>query len=267
MADLTRDQAQAQSELEDTERSQVQSPPVDDAKRALVVVAHPDDAEFGSAGTVAKWTRDGWQVWFLIVTDASGGGDDNATDVSPEARQAIADIRKAEQRKAAEVLGVAGVDFLDYPDGRIEPSLELRRDIVRVMRRVRPAVVVAPSPERRWDPFFIGRHHPDHLAVGEATIAACYPAVRNAWDFPELLAEGLTPHRVRELWVVGGPVTNHHVDITATVDLKIEALRQHDSQLGAHFDEVEQSVRRGLAMMGSRYSVKAAEEFYRAIIG
>lgn len=264
---ITRDQAQAQSELEDTEASRVQSPPVDAAKRALVVVAHPDDAEFGSAGTVTTWTQDGWEVHFLIVTDASGGGDDNATDVSPEARQAIADIRKAEQRAAAEVLGVASVTFLDYPDGRIEATLELRRDIVRVMRRVRPAVVVSPSPERRWDPFFIGRHHPDHLAVGEATIAACYPAVRNAWDFPELLDEGLLPHRVRELWVVGGPMVNHHVDISSTIDAKIEALRKHDSQLGAHFSEVEQSVRRGSAMIGSRYSVKAAEEFYRAIIG
>ncbi len=236
-------------------------------KRAMVIVAHPDDAEFSCGATAAKWAREGWEVRYVIVTDASGGGDDNATDVGPDARKAISDRRKAEQREAARVAGVAGVDFLDRRDGTIEPTLDLRREIVRCIRRHKPTIVVCPSPEFRWDPFFIGRHHPDHLAVGRAVIAAVYPAARNAWDFPELLDEGLLPHRVKELWVVGAPNTNHYVNVTDTVDTKIEALRAHDSQLGAHFDEVEKNVRAGLRLNGSKYGVGAAEEFYRAVVG
>lgn len=259
--------ALGQDEL-DTSDETLEAPAEEEMpKRALVVVAHPDDAEFGSAATVAGWTRDGWEVWFLIVTDASGGGDDHATDVGPEARRAISEMRKAEQRESARVLGLAGVEFLDYPDGRIEATLELRRDITRMIRKVKPSILVSPSPDRRWDEFFIGRHHPDHLAVGVATTAAVYPAARNAWDFPELLEEGYEPHRVKELWIVGAPINNHFVDVSATVDTKIAALRAHDCQLGAHFEDVERMIRRGLAKNGERHGVGAAEEFHRSVIG
>jgi LmbE family N-acetylglucosaminyl deacetylase len=267
--DETLDQtaAHGQDEL-DTSDETLEAPPEEEMpKRALVVVAHPDDAEFGCAATVATWTRDGWDVWFLIVTDATGGGDDHATDVGPAARKAIADTRKAEQREAARVLGLAGVEFLDYPDGRVEASLDLRCDITRMIRKVKPSIVVSPSPDRRWDEFFIGRHHPDHLAVGVATTAAVYPAARNAWDFPELLDEGFEPHRVKELWIVGAPVVNHFVDVTATVDTKIAALRAHDCQLGAHFEDVERMIRRGLEKNGEKHGVGAAEEFHRVVIG
>jgi len=264
--DETQVAAQAQAELDTSAETLERQPTPELPKRALVIVAHPDDAEFSCAATAAKWVRDGWDVWFCIVTDASGGGDDHATDVGPEARKVISDTRKAEQRKAAEVLGLAGVEFLDYPDGRIEATLELRREIVRVIRRLQPTIVVSPSPDRRWDPYFIGRHHPDHLAVGVAVTAAVYPAARNAWDFPELLEEGLEPHRVKELWIVGAPVTNHHVDVSETVDFKIESLRAHHSQLGGHFDELDKKIRRGLSIIGSRHGVAAAEEFYRAVI-
>ncbi|MEX2314688.1 MAG: PIG-L family deacetylase, partial [Thermomicrobiales bacterium] len=211
--------------------------------------------------------RDGWEVAFLIVTDASGGGHDHPTEVGPAPRKLVADALTAEQRAAPAALGIQSVEFLDYPDGRIEPTLELRRDIVRVMRRIRPWIVVCPSPDRRWDPFFIGRHHPDHLAVGAAASAAVYPNVRNAWDFPELLDEGLLPWRVRELWIVGAPVSNHYVDVSETVDAKIEALRAHHSQLGQHMDEVERMIRRGLAMIGSRHGAASAEEFHRVVMG
>lgn len=234
-------------------------------KRALVVVAHPDDAEFGSGGTVAAWTRDGWEVHFLIVTDASGGGADHATDVGPEARAKISAIRKEEQRAACKVLGVASVTFLDYPDGVVQPTLELRRDIVRQLRTLRPSRIVIPSPDRRWEPnYAIGRHHADHLAVGNAAMAAVYPASQNAWDFPELLEEGLLPHKVREVWVVGAPFNNHWVDISGTIDVKIDALREHQSQLGAHFDRVEEGVRRWLGEAGQKYGVSAVEEFHLA---
>jgi LmbE family N-acetylglucosaminyl deacetylase len=265
-------QLQGETELDtqaelDTSDETFERGPKELPKRALVIVAHPDDAEFGSAATVAKWTNDGWEVWFCIVTDASGGGDDHATDVGPEARKAISGTRKAEQRASGEVLGLAGVEFLDYPDGRIEPTLELRRDIVRLIRRIKPSILISPSPDRRWDPFFIGRHHPDHLAVGTATTAAVYPAARNAWDFPELLEEGLEPHRIIELWIVGAPVQNHFVDVSDTIEQKVEALRCHHSQLGSHFDELADNIRRGLAQTGAKYGVAAAEEFYRAVIG
>jgi LmbE family N-acetylglucosaminyl deacetylase len=263
--DPTRAQSEQVELDEDRPRGETPSPELE--KRALVVVAHPDDAEFGCAATTAKLTRAGWQVWTVVVTDASGGGDDHATDVGPAARAAISDTRKREQREAGEVLGLAGVEFLDYPDGRVEATLELRRDIVRLVRRLRPSVVFAQSPDRKWDPFYIGRHHPDHLAVGTATVAALYPAARNAWDFPELLDEGLLPHRVRELWVMGAPTTNHFVDVSETVDAKIEALRRHRSQLADHFDELEADMRKRHAELGAKHGVGAAEEFYRAEIG
>src|SRR5689334_5636760 len=168
---------------------------------AMVIVAHPDDAEFGCAGSVAAWAREGWDIYYVICTDASGGGPDEATDVGPEARRQITTTRKAEQREAARILGLRDVIFLDRPDGTLEPTLDLRRDLVRLMRRYRPTRVLCQSPERTWTPSYpIGRHHPDHLAAGGATIAAIYPACQNPWDFPELLAEGLQPHKVRELY-------------------------------------------------------------------
>lgn len=261
------EQVDGQSELDLSAETLAPTRPEELPKRALVIVAHPDDAEFSCGATTAKWSRDGWEVRYVIVTDASGGGDDNATDVGPEARKAISDKRKAEQLEAARAAGAAGVDFLDRRDGTIEPTLDLRREIVRCIRRYKPTIVVCPSPEFRWDPFFIGRHHPDHLAVGRAVVAAVYPSARNAWDFPELLDEGLLPHRVKELWVVGAPNTNHFVNVSDTIDAKIEALRAHDSQLGAHFDEVEKNIRAGLQLTGSKYGVGAAEEFYRAVVG
>lgn len=230
----------------------------------LVVVAHPDDAEFGCGGTVAAWAQEGWTVYYVITTDASGGGADDAVDVGPGARRAISDRRKAEQRAAAAVLGVRDVIFLDRPDGRLEPTLDFRRDIVRLIRQYRPQRVVCQSPDRTWSPqYVIGRQHPDHLATGQATVAAFYPAAQNAWDFPELLAEGLLPHKVRELYIMGAPVLNHPVDISATIDRKIEALRAHDSQLGAHFDELEPRIREWTAQRGGEYGFAHAEVFHR----
>jgi LmbE family N-acetylglucosaminyl deacetylase len=264
--DETRAQAEAQAEP-DTSDEAFAPQPEELPKEALAIFAHPDDGELGCGATAARWARDGWRAWFCIVTDASGGGDDHATDVGPAARKAISETRKAEQRAAGEVLGLAGVEFLDYPDGRVEPTLELRRDIVRVIRRLQPSILVVPSPDRRWEPFFLGRHHPDHLAVGAAAMAAVYPAARNAWDFPELLEEGLQPHRVKELWVTGAPVQNHFVDVSETVESKIDALRAHHSQMGARIEELAQNIRKGLAEIGARHGVAAAEEFHRAVIG
>lgn len=231
---------------------------------ALVVVAHPDDAEFGCAGTAAAWAREGWDVYFVICTDASGGGSDEATDVGPAARQAITSTRKAEQREAGRILGLRDVIFLDRPDGTLQPTLELRRELVRLMRRYRPTRVVCQSPERTWKPAYaIGRHHPDHLAAGEATIAALYPASQNPWDFPELLAEGLLPHKVREMYVMGAPEINHAVDISATLDQKLAALAAHASQLAPRMAELEPRLREWAAESGKPYSMGSAELFHR----
>lgn len=233
-------------------------------KIAMAVVAHPDDAEFGCAGTLALWARESWDVYLVVCTDASGGGSDDATDVGAAARRAMTDLRKAEQRASARVLGLRDVIFLDQPDGQLVPSVDLRRMLVRLYRRFKPSRLVCQSPDRVWKPYSVPRHHPDHLATASAALAAMYPASQNPWDFPELLAEGLAPHKIRELYVMGAPEINCPVDISSTLDVKIAALREHDSQLGARFGEVEKLIREWAAKNGEAHGVPAAELFHRA---
>jgi LmbE family N-acetylglucosaminyl deacetylase len=233
-------------------------------KVAMVIVAHPDDAEFGAAGTVATWARDGWEVYYVICTDASGGGPDDATDVSPAARRKVSDTRKSEQRAAGAVLGLKDVFFLDYPDGQLQPSIELRRDLVRLLRRYRPSRVICQSPDRTWTPtLFIGRFHADHLASGQASLAAIYPMAQNPWDFPELLEEGLLPHKIAEIYIMGAPVVNCFVDISDTMNKKIEALLCHTSQFLGRAEEIEKMVRTRSADVGAKYGLAFAEEFHR----
>ncbi|KAB8141274.1 PIG-L family deacetylase [Chloroflexia bacterium SDU3-3] len=230
---------------------------------AMVVMAHPDDAEFGCGGAVAAWVREGWTVHYVVCTDASAGGGDGATECGPEARATITATRKAEQRAAADILGVSDVVFLDYPDGLLQPTIELRKQLVALLRRYRPTRVVCQSPERSWQPqLMIGRYHPDHLAAGTATLAAIYPASQNPWDFPELLAEGLLPHRVREILVMGTPSDNYAVDITATFATKMDALRAHASQVGMSA-ELEDRMRSRAATLGAANGMELAELFHR----
>lgn len=234
-------------------------------KVAMVIVAHPDDAEFGAAGTVATWVRDGWDAYYVICTDASGGGPDDATDVGPEARRKISETRKSEQRAAGAVLGLKDVLFLDYPDGLLQPTIELRRDLVRLLRKYRPARVICQSPERSWTPaYFLGRYHADHLAAGVAALAAIYPMAQNPWDFPELLKEGLPPHKIAEVYIMGAPVVNHFVDISDVIDIKIEALLCHASQFIGRTEQMETMIRTRSADLGAKYGVAYAEEFHRA---
>jgi LmbE family N-acetylglucosaminyl deacetylase len=231
---------------------------------AMVIVAHPDDAEFAAAGTVATWVRDGWEVYYVICTDATGGGSDDATDVGPAAKRMITDTRKREQRAAGVVLGLKGVFFLDYPDGQLQPSIELRRDLVRLLRTYRPSRVICQSPERTWMPTLIlGRYHSDHLAAGQATLAAIYPMSQNPWDFPELLDEGLLPHKISEIYIAGAPNINHFVDISYVMGIKIEALLCHASQFIGRTEDVEKMVRSRIAELGAKYGVAFAEEFHR----
>jgi LmbE family N-acetylglucosaminyl deacetylase len=208
-----------------------------DVARVLVVTAHPDDVDFAAAGTVAAWTQAGVEVAYCIVTSGDAGGYDDTP------RDRMAPLREAEQRAAAKEVGVNDVHFLGYPDGRLTPSLELRRDISREIRRVRPGRVLTASPEIWWRR--LGASHPDHRAVGEATVAAVYPDARNPFAHPELLAEeGLEPWSVRELWLMAAPDEriDHIVDVTDTVERKIAALRAHASQT-AHMTDLEERIR------------------------
>ncbi|HVN11725.1 MAG TPA: PIG-L deacetylase family protein [Kineosporiaceae bacterium] len=213
--------------------------PIDDAdvQRVLCVAAHPDDLEFGAAGTVAGWTRAGLAVTYLVCTRGDQGGFDETP------RELVPAIREQEQRDAAAVVGVDDVRFLDgFRDGWLEPNHDLQRAIVRVIRQVRPDRMLFQSPERNWDR--IGASHPDHLAAGEASIRAVYPAARNPFAYPELLTEeALEPWVVGEVWLTAAPQPNHWVDITDTFDRKIEALRAHMSQTG-HMHDLDDRLRR-----------------------
>ena len=205
------------------------APALSDVRRALAVFAHPDDVDFGSAGTIAAWLDEGIEVAYLLVTRGDAGGFDDTP------RDQIPAIREREQRAAATAVGVERVDFLDgYVDGMLAPTLELRRDITAAIRRFRPDRVLTSSPLRRWERL-AGPSHPDHLAAGEAVTCAIYPDARNPFAFPELLDEGLEPWVVREVWYAGGPAPDHAVDVTDQFDRKLAALRAHASQT-AHFD-------------------------------
>ena len=211
--------------------------PLDDSQlsRVLAVAAHPDDLDFGAAGTVAGWTEAGLQVTYLICTRGDQGGFDDTP------REEMPAIREAEQRAAAKAVGVTDVRFLEgFRDGWLEPSHDLQREIVRVIRQVRPERVLIQSPERNWDR--IQASHPDHLAAGEAAIRAIYPAARNPFAYPELLDEGLEPWTVTETWIMAHPGAAHAVDITATFPRKLEALQAHRSQV-SHLDDLEGMLR------------------------
>jgi len=194
-------------------------------ERVLVVTAHPDDVDFGVAGSVAVWVDAGVEVTYCVVTDGDAGGSDRSI---PRAEMAV--LRREEQSAAAAEVGVRGVTFLGYPDGRLTASFELRRDLSRVLRQLRPDRLVCQSPERHWDR--IGASHPDHLAAGEAAVCAAYPDARNPFAHPELLEEGLEPFSVGELWLMAAPHPNRAVDITDVFERKLAALRRHRSQVG-----------------------------------
>ncbi|WP_344952588.1 PIG-L deacetylase family protein [Sphaerisporangium flaviroseum] len=211
-----------------------------DIGRVLVVTAHPDDVDFAAAGTVARLTDKGIEVVYCIVTDGDAGGFDRELD-----HGGMAALRRAEQTEAARRVGVKDLRFLGYRDGTVEQTLGLRRDIARVIRQVRPDRVVTSTPERNYAR--LGPSHPDHRAVGGATLDAVYPDARNPYAFPELLAEeGLEAWTVREVWLSGGQANNHYVDVTTVVDRKIAALRAHVSQT-SHMETLEQFVKAFLA--------------------
>ncbi len=199
--------------------------PEDSARRVLVITAHPDDVDFGAAGTVKVLTDAGIEVSYCIVTN----GDAGSSDPHQTAAE-IAEIRQREQRAAAAAVGVHHVVFLGYPDGEVEPTIALRRDLSRVIRQVRPDRVICQSPERNWERIY--GSHPDHLAAGEAAIRAVYPDARNHHAHKVLMAEGLEPHTVPEVWVMAASAPTIVVDTTHAFGSKLAALRCHQSQVG-----------------------------------
>ncbi|GAA2367462.1 PIG-L deacetylase family protein [Nonomuraea africana] len=223
--------------------------------RVLVVTAHPDDVDFGAAGTIAQFVDKGVEVTYLLVTSGDAGGNEREVD-----GEGMAELRRAEQAAAAKAVGVTDVRFLSgYRDGRVEPTIELRRDIARVIRQVRPDVVITSTPERNYQ--FIGPSHPDHRAVGAATLDAVYPDARNPYAYAELA--DLEAWTVSEVWLIGGTDPNHFVDITDQIDRKITALAAHVSQVG-HREGFEDFVRErwsGIALKAGYGEGRYAEAF------
>lgn len=199
-------------------------------ERILVVSAHPDDVDFGAAGSVATWTDQGIAVSYCMVTDGDAGGSDESVTRADMSR-----IRREEQTAAAAQVGVHDLHFLGHPDGRLYVTHELRKDLSRVIRQVRPQRVLCPSPLRNFDRIFAS--HPDHLAAGEAALCAVYPDSRNPFAHPELLdREHLEPWTVGEVYVMAHPQADTWVDITDTFERKVAALRCHVSQVAQRDD-------------------------------
>ena len=222
--------------------------------RALVVFSHPDDAEFGAAATIAALVAGGARVDYVVTTDGGKGTEDPSVTSAQ-----LTAVREAEQRAAADLLGVSEIVHLGYPDGYLTSSLELRRDIVRQIRRFRPDLVIAQNPQRRMDGNpFIG--HPDHLATGEATLAAVYPAARDRLNFPELLDDGLEPWKVRQVLVSGVERPNLWVDVAPHFELGLRALLCHASQIPDPA-AVEERVRQRAAESGAPVGLALANSF------
>ncbi len=207
----------------------------DEIKRVLVVMAHPDDCDFGAGGTIAQWSAKGIQVSYCIITNGDQGGEESGIPL-----EQMAQVRQKEQRDAGAALGVSDIAYLNYRDGWLMPSIELRKEIVKAIRIAKPDRMLVQSPERNWERIFAS--HPDHLAAGETAIQAVYPDARNPYAFTDLKEAGIEPWRVREIWMTGSPTPNHFVDITDTFSKKMAALHAHVSQT-AHNKELEKMVR------------------------
>ena len=227
--------------------------------RVLVVAAHPDDIEFGAAGTVARWVGEGAEVRYPVMTRGDKGSDDPSADPA-----AIGRVREAEQRAAAAEIGVSGVDFLDEPDGQVEPGLRLRERVTLAIRSFRPEVVMTHDPtvvfvNNEWV------NHPDHRAVGQVTVDAVYPTARDPLNFPEHIANGMSAWKVAELYLWSTNEANQIVDIGDTIERKIAALAHHRSQFN-DFAETARWLRRRAEELGERTGYRAAEGFRRVML-
>jgi LmbE family N-acetylglucosaminyl deacetylase len=228
----------------------------DAIERVMVIVAHPDDAEFGAAGTVAKLAREGREVTYVIATNGDKGSNDR--DMTP-AR--LAEIREGEQRAAARTLGVERVEFLGYPDSELEDTRALRLDITRQLRRWRPDLLITQNPHRTTNLY---ASHRDHRITAGVVLDCVYPLARDHMVFPELLAE-YEPHKVREVYTMAWDEPELVIDITETIDLKLKALACHASQL-RDFPAVEVRVRERAAELGRSRGFGYAETFDRILM-
>jgi LmbE family N-acetylglucosaminyl deacetylase len=218
----------------------------------MVVSPHPDDSEFGVAGTVARLTREGKRVVYVICTNGDKGTSDRK--MKPER---LARIREKEQRAAAKLLGVSDVVFLGYPDQGLDDTAEFRKDLVRVIRQYRPQVVATADPYRKY------MWHRDHRITGQVAADAVFPFARDHLSYPDLLGEGLEPHKVREMWFWGTDDPNFRSDITATIDTKIAALGCHQSQVGDVPPEMRERLINFARMNAKGEKFGLAEAFHR----
>lgn len=231
----------------------------DDQRVVLLVAAHPDDPEFSSAGTVANWLRHGLDVVFVLATSGDKGTPDR--DMTNER---LSSMREDEQRAAALRIGVKQVEFLRFPDGELTPSLELRGAVTRMIRKYKPYAVMTHDPLTLfYNNEFI--NHPDHRAIGQATIDAIYPTARDPLQFSEHIREGLEPHKVKEIYLWGSDQANVLVDISDTIDIKIEALKLHVTQVG-EAKELAERVKTRAAQLGEPYGLRYAESFRRVVM-
>lgn len=228
----------------------------DKIERVMVVTAHPDDSEFGAGGTVAKLAKQGCEVTYVIVTNGNKGSSDRT--MTPER---LANIREEEQRNAARTLGVERVEFLGYPDGELEDTRDLRRDITRQIRRWRPDLLITQNPHRTYNLY---ASHRDHRIAAGVVLDCVYPLARDHMSFPELLPE-VEPHKVREIHLMQWENPHLVMDISDTMDLKLKALACHASQLG-NFPSVEKRVRERSAELGKSKGYAYAEAFDRIVM-
>jgi len=225
-------------------------------KRAMSIQAHPDDQEFTVAGTLARWVQARCEVMSVIVTSGESGSNEPSRDGSYKLE--LARLREAEQSSANSVLGIHETVFLHYPDGELEPTLNLRRDLTRLIRRYKPEAVVTGDPQG----VFYGNgyiNHPDHRAAAQAALYAVFPSSETRLIFMELLTEGYEPHKVKRLYVHGSEKSDTWVDIAGTIGIKISALEKHISQLGDW--DPEKMIREWAAEEGKGHGLEYAEAF------
>jgi len=224
--------------------------------RALFIYAHPDDIEFSAGGTAAKWAKHGSECTFILMTDGNVGTHEEGMTV-----ERLVETRRSEQRAAAKVLGAKECIFLGYHDGLLQPTMEIRKELVRLIRRHRPNVVVCGDPTNFF-PSETRINHPDHRAAATSALDATFPAAEMPLLYPELEAEGLTPHKVNYVYVSNpGKEPNFYVDTTESIDLKIEALRQHVSQLGDW--DPDEPIKKWNAEAGKKVGFTYSERFLR----
>jgi LmbE family N-acetylglucosaminyl deacetylase len=232
---------------------------LDEQKRVLLVAAHPDDPEFSSGGTVARWVRAGIEVIYVVATSGDKGTPDRKMT-----GERLSNMREEEQRAAAARLGVKEVVFLRFPDGELTPNLELRGAVTRMIRLYKPYVVMTHDPLTLfYNNEFI--NHPDHRAIGQATIDAIYPTARDPLQFNDQIKEGLEPHKVKEIFIFGTEQPNVLVDISEAIEDKIEALKLHVSQVGPA-EELAQRIRTRSAQVAEPHGLAYAEAFRRIIM-